>query len=208
MSILSAVSLATVALLVGGALAVSPASAPLGPSTSAIDAATGSIVVSATSDYGYQPDTFEQVPINATITVTFTDDDPSGMQHSFNLSSREGFVIPTTYSAAQLDQLFKTYPTQYSSLVNYTGDQVVGTFHSPATPGWYEFVCNVSGHFQNGMYGFVAFGENLPANLTHPSRVGLGGGLDPFDAGLAGVLVLAVVLAMVVLRRRRPPPRT
>ncbi|HKN06760.1 MAG TPA: sulfocyanin-like copper-binding protein, partial [Thermoplasmata archaeon] len=173
---------------------------------SASDAATGSITVAATKDYGYQPGTFQQVPTNATIAVTFTDDDV--LQHSFVISSREGFVIPTGYTDTQLAQLFATYPALYYSIVNAQGDQAVGSFHSPATPGWYEFVCNVTGHFQNGMYGFIAFGENLPSNLTPPSRVGIGGvNLSPLDEAAIGALVIGVVLGVLLWRRHRAGPK-
>lgn len=93
-------------------------------------------------------------------------------------------------------------------MVNVLGDRSVGAFQSPATPGWYEFVCNVSGHFQNGMYGFIAFGENLPSNLTVPSRVGLGGGsISPIDAAVIGAVLLVLVLSFVVWWRRRSAPR-
>jgi plastocyanin len=170
-------------------------------------AATGSIDVAAIADYGYQPDTFQQVPIAADITVTFTEDDV--LQHSFTISSREGFVIPTSYTTTQLAQLFVTYPPLYSSMVNPDGPPVVGHFESPAAPGWYEFVCNVSGHFQEGMYGFIAFGENLPSNLSPPSRVGVGGvNINPFLAASIGGLLLVVVVAFVLWRRSRPPRRS
>jgi hypothetical protein len=200
------VALVVVALLAVGALTLPIEAAPL---PAAQPATTGSFTVTATADYGYQPDTFEQVPVNATITVTFTDDDPANMQHSFNISSREGFVIPTSYTATQLNQLFSAYPPLYAATVYSLGNQSVGKFQSPATPGWYEFVCNVSGHFQDGMYGFIAFGENLPSNLTPPSRTGVGGGLtfSPLDAAVIAVFVLALALVYFVWWRRRSARR-
>ena len=162
--------------------------------------------MTATSDYGYQPDTFQQVPVGANITVTFKDSDV--LQHSFTIFSREGFVIPTSYTPSQLNQLFETYPAKYSSLLNGSGEQSIGWFDSPATPGWYEFVCMVSGHFQSGMYGFIAFGESLPANLTPPSRVSLGiGNISALEAGFVVAMLLAVGLGLVVWRRRRAAVR-
>jgi len=200
----SSVTVVAMVLLVAGVIIVpvhSPA-ARVGVSTT--PTATGSVSVEATADYQYQPDTFEQVPINATITVTFTDADV--LAHSFTISTREGFVIPTSYTNAKLEQLFTTYPARYSSFVNGSGDQSVGSFHSPPAPGWYEFVCNVSGHFQDGMYGFIAFGENLPSNLTAPSRVGIGGtSVTPLDAVLIGGTVVVLVLGIAYWRRRRMP---
>jgi len=203
----TAAILASVVLLVAGAFLI-----PLAPASghsfiAGTDGATDSVTLAATRDYGYLPDTVQQVPTNATITVTFTDDDV--LQHSFVISSREGFVIPTGYTDTQLTQFFTTYPALYYAVVNAQGDQSVGTFHSPAAPGWYEFVCNVTGHFQNGMYGFIAFGENLPSNLTPPSRVGVGGvTLSPLDEAAIGVLIVALAVAVVLWRRRRAGPKS
>jgi plastocyanin len=195
-----AFALAMVILLVAGAFAFSHDSAGgLLPATGA-----DTVVVRAVGDYGYSPDLIENIATGANISVTFLDDDPSGMQHSFNISSREGFVIPTTWTAAQLNQLFGTYPALYSTIVNYTGAETTGWFESPSAPGWYEFVCNVSGHFELGMYGFIAFGENLPSNLTQPTRTNLGG-LNDGTIGLifGGVFLAAIVLIYLIARRRR-----
>ncbi len=106
----SVLALVLVVLLVAGALALPGDAKPLSATNTVHQAATGSFDVAATMDYGYQPDLIEQVPVNATITVTFSNDDPANMVHSFNISSREGFVIPTSYTAAQLNQLFGAYP--------------------------------------------------------------------------------------------------
>jgi plastocyanin len=194
--------LVAVVLFVGATAVVSVSARADGPS-----ATSDSITVVATSDYGYQPKTFEQIATGTTITVTFSDADV--LAHSFTISSREGFVIPTNYNPTQLTQLFEEYPAIYSSLLNYSGDRSVGTFESPAQPGWYEFVCNVSGHFQDGMYGFVAFGENLPSNLTTPDRTGVGGGnISPLEAAGIGVGIIAVLaIAYFLWARRSTPPK-
>jgi plastocyanin len=200
------VALSLLVLLAGATV---PASGGLGLevlSPRASPAASGSIVVAATGDYGYQPDSFDQVPVDANISVTFSDDSP--LQHSFTISSREGFVIPTGDTPTQLAQFLASYPPFLSLLVNGSGDVATGNFTSPATPGWYEFVCNVSGHFQSGMYGFIAFGESLPPNLTRVARVGLGlGNLGPWDAAAIAAIFGAFVLALVLWHRRRSTPR-
>ena len=60
------------------------------------------------------------------------------------------------------------------------------------------------------MYGFIAFGENLPSNLTVPTRVGLGGTtITPLEGVLIGGTLVVVVIGLAIwLRRRgarRPP---
>ena len=197
-------SVAVVVLLLAGLGSVGAFAAPRpGPSPLTSDA-TGTIVVAAVADYGYQPDLIQNVPVNANITVTFTDDDV--LQHTFTISSREGFVIPAGDSDAQLTQFFVSYPAQFSATVNGSGEQSIKNFTSPATPGWYEFVCTISGHFQNGMYGFIAFGEDLPSNLTSPGRVGLGESLTLADDVGIGVVALAAVLGLALWWRRRSHP--
>lgn len=167
---------------------------------------SASISVAAVSNFGYQPDTIGNVPLNATITVTFTDEDV--LPHTFNISAREGFEIPRDYTAAQLNQLFGQYHSLYAAEVNYEGAVSVGSFTSPSTPGWYEFVCNQSGHFTEGMYGFIAFGEPVPSNLTQPStgsEVPTTG--SALIAALGGVIIAAVVAGIVLWHRRRSAPR-
>ena len=194
-------ALGTVLLLLSGAVAGLPSLSPRG--SVAATGATGTIVVNATGDYGYQPADFQRVPVDANITVTFTDD--SVLAHSFTISSREGVVIPVAYTPTQLNDYFVTYPPMLSIYANSSGAQTVATFHSPTDPGWYEFVCLVSGHFQMGMYGFIAFGENLPPNLTAHPRTGLGGPLTlPAEAVIGGSIAVVAVAGLLLWRRSHP----
>ena len=162
----------------------------------------GWINVSATGSYGYTPDDIQQVPTNAQITVKFTD--ASDMAHSFTIIGREGWVVPSDYSPAQIDQL--AYGGSPPSLVNVNvsgpGNVSSAQFQSPG-PGWYEFICTVSGHFQLGMFGYVAFGMNLPSNLTPSNRTGVGGGLtfSVLDAVIIAVVIVAAVVGFVLLNR-------
>jgi len=189
--------LVTVLFVVASGSAVSSRATP--------KATSDSISVLATNDYGYQPDTIENVPTGATVTVTFTD--ASDLAHSFTITSREGFVIPTSYDPTQLNQFLSEYPPLFSIYVNNSGDQYTKSFQSPTDPGWYEFVCNVSGHFQLGMYGFIAFGENLPTNISPPPRTPLGGvNLGLGEEIAIGALVGGLLVAFVVWRYYRTPP--
>jgi plastocyanin len=198
-------SFALAVIIVGGVFAIPTPAASALSAASTPATSVGWINISAVGDYGYSPANLQQVPTNSTITVTFTD--KSQMAHSFTILGREGWVVPSNDTQSQIDQLAWGHspPALENANVTGTGDTNVTTFQSPG-PGWYEFVCTVAGHFQLGMYGFIAFGMNLPSNLTPPSRTGIGGNLNfsPLDAAiLAGVLVVAVVLGVVLWRRRR-----
>jgi hypothetical protein len=168
--------------------------------------ASGSLNVTGADSYSFIPNTFEQLPTNVTITVAFTDG--GVLAHTFSILDRQGWVIP---ASASLPQLVSKYGLLVG--VNASGPGTVyGSFRSPG-PGWYEIVCLESGHFQSGMYGFIAFGENLPANLTVSApSMAPGAAVFIIVGTIAALVVIAIVLGFVVGRRRgsefeMPPER-
>ncbi|MGI0129397.1 MAG: hypothetical protein ACREDE_06375, partial [Thermoplasmata archaeon] len=179
------------------------------------DAST-SLSLTAVAPYSFTPNAVQQLPTNTTINITFTDND--ALAHTFTIIGRQGWVIPSDASDGEISDL--SYGTQFPALlppVNASpagnpGDQVTVSFTTPAT-GWYEFLCSESGHFSQGMYGFIAFGEKLPNNLTVAAA-----DTDPGVAvfiivgTIVGLVVIALVLGFVVGRRRgdafeMPPQR-
>jgi plastocyanin len=176
------------------------------------DAAGSSIAVTASTGFKVTPAYIANVSDSnstANDTIVFTNGDT--LAHTWTLSSRQGFVIPSSDSPDQLVAFFKQYPPLFSlpaggpSFVN-------GTFPAPPK-GWYEFVCNESGHFQQGMYGFIAFGEGLPGNLTVSALYdGPGAAVFIIVGTIVTLTVIAIVLGFVVGRRRgshdeMPPER-
>ena len=177
--------------------------------------ATGSASVSVTGlqSLAFDPNTFAQVPTNTTITLTFTD--ATDVSHTLSILNREGVVIPnpSTTTSTQLNALFTQYGYLAPELnVSGAGQQVTETFTSPG-PGWYEFVCQVEGHFQEGMYGFIAFGMPLPSNLTVSTpSTGPGTAVFIIIGTIVALVVIALVLGFVIGQRRgaeheMPPER-
>jgi hypothetical protein len=198
-----AVALALV--LVGGGWALVAESAPARGQPVEVDTSTA-LAVTATAPYKFIQSTYEQLPTNTTINVTFTDADT--LAHTFSILNWEGVVIPSSADPATLFQ-------QHGSLfeINASGSgNYVGSFVSPG-PGWYEFVCLEPGHFQSGMYGFIAFGINLPGNLTvSAGPTGPGAGVFIISGAIVALVVIALVLGFVVGRRKgsefeMPPER-
>ncbi len=182
-----AVAVAVALMLASGGLVILSESSFAGATLVKADT-SGTLAVTATAPYSFIPSTFEMVPTNATISVTFTDADT--LAHTFSIIKWEGVVIP---SSADVDSLASTHGLIFG--VNATGTGTfTGSFVSPG-PGWYEFVCLEPGHFALGMYGFIAFGENLPANVT-PSAPSTGPGAGVFI--ISGVIVALVVIALVL----------
>lgn len=208
-------TLAIAALLIGGGFAALEATAPARAATALHVDTSGTVQVTAESGFSFTPNNFNQVPTNTTITVTFTDND--ALDHTFTIIGRQGWVIPSSISEDQFDSLvFGSSPrvlfNANATAVGNPGDQVTLSFTSPGV-GWYEFVCTEAGHFQNGMYGFIAFGENLPANLTVvAASTNPGIAVFIIVGTIVALVVIAIVLGFVVGRRRgdvyeMPPQR-
>jgi uncharacterized cupredoxin-like copper-binding protein len=175
------------------------------------EAGATTVDVTATTTFSYTPNTFEQVATNTTITVSLTD--AGSIAHTFTIIGREGYVIPSTISGTAFDNLVygHTPAALFNLNISSVGTQT-GTFPAPG-PGWYEIVCTEPGHFQEGMYGFIAFGMNLPSNLTVSSGVpGPGAALFIIIGTIVSLVVIALVLGFVVGRREgarheMPPER-
>jgi plastocyanin len=212
-----AVALALAVLLAGATSIALVITAPARAASSVESGTTGAVSVTAVAGFAFTPNAVENVPTGTNISVTFTDND--AVDHTFTIIGKQGWVIPSSYSSDQIDALaFGSTPSALLKPLNATsvgtsGEQVTATFTSPAAKGWYEFVCTEPGHFQNGMYGFIAFGESLPGNLTVASP-----NTDPGPAvfiivgTIVALVVIALVLGFVVGRRRgatyeMPPER-
>jgi uncharacterized cupredoxin-like copper-binding protein len=212
----AATALFVAAVLVAGGSAAFYLTAPARAASAAVtvDAST-TIQVTAESGFMFTPSTLQQVATNTTVAITFTDND--AVDHTFTIIGKQGWVIPSDYSSGQIDALaFGHSPAALVNLnassVGNPGDVQYGNVTVPS-PGWYEFVCTEPGHFQNGMYGFVAFGMNLPANLTVTTAdTNPGVAVFIIVGTIVGLVVIALVLGFVVGRRRgsayeMPPQR-
>jgi plastocyanin len=213
----SITAIALVVILVGASSVALALTAPARAASSVQSDPTGAFSVTAVSGFSFTPNTFENLPLGANITVTFTDND--AVDHTFTIIGKQGWVIPSDASSAVINQLaFGTAPPPLlpplnASAVGTAGDQKTGYFVSPATPGWFEFVCTEAGHFQNGMYGFIAFGMALPGNLTVSApNTNPGPAVFIIVGTIVALVVIALVLGFVVGRRRgstyeMPPER-
>jgi hypothetical protein len=167
----------------------------------------------AVSGYAYVTRGYELLPLGVTIDVAFFNGDTTGQVHTFTILNWTNRTVPTSDSTADLGALIN----KYHALVNVTegteGQTAYGSFKSPPAPGYYEFVCMTSGHFGLGMYGYIAFGEALPSNLSFGGG-SPGPGLAVFIivGTIVTLTVLAIVLGFVIGRRHgavheMPPER-
>lgn len=211
----AAATLVVVALLVTAGGAAFYLSAPERAAARSVTVDTSAqLQVTAEPGFSFTPSEFQQLPVNTSIAVTFTDNDVG--PHTFTIIPLQGWVVPTDYSSPQINALAYGTP---GALINLnasasgtSGDIQYGNLTVTA-PGWYEFVCTEPGHFQSGMYGFVAFGMNLPSNIS-AGAADTGPGLAVFIivGTIVTLVVIALVLGFVVGRRRgsseeMPPQR-
>jgi len=168
---------------------------------------SSTLQVTTSAPYMFSPNAIQQVPTNTTINVTVTDAD--ALPHTFSILNLEGVQLP---ASADIAQLFAQHGALFTKNVTGSGGQAFGSFTSPG-PGWYEFVCLESGHFQEGMYGFITFGMNLPSNLTvSTAATGPGAAVFIIIGTIVSLVVIAIVLGFVVGQRRgsefeMPPER-
>jgi plastocyanin len=199
--------------LVLGATAVLITAVPVRAQT--LDAAgMSSFSITAVSvSAGFSPNTIENVATGANVSITFTDADTTA--HTFTIWGVQGTVVanPTTISEAELNKLVYGNGVKPLANLNLSGsDQNTGSVNV-AAPGWYEFMCMEPGHFQAGMYGFIAFGESLPPNLSVSSpNTGPGAAVFIIVGTIVSLVVIAVALGFIVGRRRgsefeMPPER-
>jgi plastocyanin len=195
------VAFVVVVLLVGSGSLFLVASAPARAASAIDDTGSSSLAVTAEPGYAFTPNGIGNLPTNTSITVTFTDND--NVPHTFTVIGVQGWVIPLDIRQSDFDTLVWGSTPKVLVNANATGtDQVTATFTSPGK-GWYEFVCTEPGHFQSGMYGFVAFGEPVPANLSvTPADTDPGIAVFIIVGTIVSLVIIALVLGFVVGRRR------
>jgi plastocyanin len=192
-------------LLVGSGAAFLVESAPARAASAIDDQGGSTFSVTAESGFSFTPNAIGNLATNGTVTVTFTDNDV--LAHTFTIIGKQGWVIPSSISESAFDTLVWGDNPAHIANANATPagtstDQNITTFTSPGK-GWYEFVCTEPGHFQNGMYGFIAFGEPVPSNLS-VSAADTNPGVAVFIivGTIVSLVIIALVLGFVVGRRR------
>jgi hypothetical protein len=181
------------------------------PSADVAVAVAGPMLNVTGVSYSFTPDRVNNLTVNTTYDVIFTDASTNNAAHTFTILGREGIDYPSSADVTAI-AYNRTYPPIVN--INATGSgPFTKNFTSPKTPGWYEFVCTEAGHFSLGMYGFISFGMNLPANLTvSAGQTGPGTAVFIIVGTIVSLTVIAIVLGFVVGRRHgaeqeMPPER-
>lgn len=135
-------------------------------------------------------------PFNLDVLVTNT----GSLGHTFTVAAQTNYTL----SPANFSQYFQTHPPFVSVNVPAgAGTTVWANFTVPG-PGVYQYICEVAGHFANGMTGELYVGVAPPPPPSAPSTAVIQGWILVGSGVLLGVgITLAAVTAYM---GRFPPP--
>ena len=125
------------------------------------------------------------------------------LSHTFTLSPLPNYNL----SSAN----YTTFFTQHAPLVSIPVPLSAGSYNNGSfvisTPGYYEYICTVPGHFASGMFGFLYVGVATPAvsvtaaasTAIVQSEILIGGG---------SLLAIGLILAAAASVTGRVPPKS
>ncbi|HTT26673.1 MAG TPA: hypothetical protein VMH90_06925, partial [Thermoplasmata archaeon] len=103
-------------------------------------------------------------------------------------------------------QYFQAHPPAASVDVPTQPGAFVWANFTLKSPGTYEFICNVPGHFTAGMFGFLYVGVPLPPPVIPPSTAIVSVWILYSGGGLLGVGGILAAAGLLVGRFPRSPP--
>ncbi|MCI4350541.1 MAG: plastocyanin/azurin family copper-binding protein [Thermoplasmata archaeon] len=198
------VSAALVASMVLVATAGLVEASPSAPRAGAPPVST-SVTITVGSGFTFDPTSF---PVNPGDTVTLTFVQSDGTPHNLLIVAEANYTFPSGAGTSVLLAYFTQHPPLVNLSLGAAPTTATTTFIAPHK-GLYQFVCTQSGHFAAGMMGYMGSG-----GVTIPGQGYSGPGAPVFIIGgtIAGLVLLAIVLAFVIGRRRgsmheMPPER-
>ena len=161
------------------------------------------VVVSdnATDSFRFVPDVLAVSPTSFPVVVDVRVSNIGAIPHTWTLASQSN----VTLTPGNFTSYFQAHPP-LGRVVLQNGGQSNWTNFSVAKPGVYEFLCEISGHFLNGMYGFLYVGVAPPAPAAVASSEVVQVGILLGAGSLLGVGVIFAIAASYVGRFPRAPP--
>jgi uncharacterized cupredoxin-like copper-binding protein len=136
----------------------------------------------------------------AALDILVTND--GGDSHTFTLEAQANNVLdPSSFTT-----YFTSHPPAVNVVVPSGSGNSVWANLTVTGPGAYEYICEVSGHFVNGMFGWLYVGEPVPASASAPSSALVQPVLLAGAGVLLGIGVLLALAATFTGRFQRQPP--
>jgi len=154
-----------------------------------------------TDSLSFVPNALSASPARYPVVVAVLVTNEGTFGHTFTMAPQSNVTLSSTN--------YTSYFSAHAPLVNSAvpalpGGTVWANFTIPG-PGVYEYICEVSGHFANGMFGFFYVGVPVPAPPPTPSTAVVD---EWVLVGSAILLGVGVVFAAVTAIAGRFPPRT
>ncbi|HYA70476.1 MAG TPA: hypothetical protein VEH28_03815 [Thermoplasmata archaeon] len=159
-----------------------------------------SLSENTTDSLAFAPNVLAASPSHYPVVVGILVTNEGTFGHTFTMAPQSNVTLsPTNFT-----QYFQSHPPLVNAAVPaIPGGAVRANFTIPG-PGVYEYICTISGHFQNGMFGFFYVGVPVPAPPPTPSTAIVDGWVLVGSAILLGV---GVIFAGVAALAGRFPPR-
>lgn len=133
-------------------------------------------------------------PVTVDVKVT----NLGAIPHTFTVVAQSNVTIPT------IDYFTTHTPLVAVNVPGSTNGFVWANFTVPAA-GVYQYVCTITGHYTNGMFGYLYVGVPPPAVAPPPSTAIVEAGVLLGAFALLGVGVVLVAVSGLVGRFPKPP---
>jgi uncharacterized cupredoxin-like copper-binding protein len=153
-----------------------------------------------TDAYQFVPAALSVTPTHYPVVLNVLVTNQGSLGHTFTVSGLSNYTL----SPANFTQTFATNPPLVNAPVPGGAGSTVWANLTIKGPGVYQYICTVTGHFANGMTGFLYVGEPVPAPPVAPSTALV----DTWVlVGSASLLGIGVILAVVAAYTGRFPSR-
>ena len=151
-----------------------------------------------TNSLTFVPDVLSATPAHYPVVIAVLVTNQGSFGHTFTMAPQSNVTLLSTN--------YTTYFAAHAPLVNQNVPAVPGgtvwANFTVTSPGVYQYICEVSGHFANGMYGFLYVGVPVPLPPAPPSTAIVEGWVLVGSAVLLGIGV--VLTAATALAGRFP----
>lgn len=157
-----------------------------------------------TDSLSFVPNVLSASPSHFPVVIAVLVRNEGTLGHTFTLAPQSNVtLLATNYTS-----YFASHPPLVSEDVPAVPGGTVWANFTVTAPGVYQYICEVSGHFASGMYGFLYAGVPVPPPPPSPSTAIVEGWVLAGSAILLGVGAVLTVLTMLAGRfpsRPHPP---
>lgn len=154
-----------------------------------------------TDHYQFIPDELGASPTHYPVKLDVLVTNTGSLGHTFTVAPQTNVTLsPTNFT-----QYFTAHPPLVSvNVPSGAGSAVWANFTVPA-PGVYQYICEITGHFSNGMFGFLYVGVPVPPPPVPPSTALIETWVLAGSGALLAIGIAIAVVASFTGRFPRPP---